>query len=254
VTPETAGAAGLAVKGDKTMRKFLALLSFVLLSSTALAGDTNFVGRVIVQDGYDAPTCSTASGEGMLCVEQAVELQSTLAVAGATTLTGATTQTGALTVTGALTANGGIVLGGAVTGAAQTLTGQLAGTFEDFTQDAAVDATDCGAIVSTNDDGRIFTLPAVAAGNLACVITFVNTAADGQADLVISPNANDGIYGSCVGVTGAGAATVAQLSGTDDADIGNTQATQNKGDYITLASDGSTGWYVTGCVGVWTNP
>ena len=50
--------------------------------------------------------------------------------------------------------------------------------------------TDSGKTFLSNTKDVVFTLPAIAIGN---VFTFVNTAADGANTLTISPNANDGI-------------------------------------------------------------
>lgn len=114
-------------------------------------------------------------------------------------------------------------------------------------------AADCGAIVETATDNAILTLPAVAAGNAGCSVTLRNTGADGAALVSLSPNAADAIFGSCVGITGAGAATVVQSGGVDDKDFRNTKATANKGDTATVTSDGVTGWYLSGCVGEWVS-
>jgi hypothetical protein len=95
--------------------------------------------------------------------------------------------------------------------------------------------TDSGKTFISKTDGVVFTLPAIAIGN---VFTFVNTAADGQNTFTISPNASDGI-------TYAG-------SSTDDKDLINTKATSKVGDYVVLASlDGTTAWQVVDAQGVW---
>jgi len=95
--------------------------------------------------------------------------------------------------------------------------------------------TDSGTTFTSETDGLVFTLPAIAIGN---TVTFVNNAVDGTADLTISPNASDGI-------TYAG-------SSTDDKDLINTKATANRGDFVTLASlDGVVAWQVVAARGVW---
>ena len=53
-----------------------------------------------------------------------------------------------------------------------------------------VATTDSGKTFVSSTDGVVFTLPAIAAGN---VYKFVNAAEDGTNTLTISPNANDGI-------------------------------------------------------------
>lgn len=103
----------------------LALLVFVS-GCAALDTDTNLFGRLLVMDGYTPPTCSTATGNGDLCVESDLEVQGaqaltgnmtvggTLGVTGATTLsstlgvTGATTLSSTLGVTGASTLSGAV--------------------------------------------------------------------------------------------------------------------------------------------------
>ena len=94
---------------------------------------------------------------------------------------------------------------------------------------------DCGKTLLSNTKDVVFTLPAIAIGN---VVTFVNTGADGQNNLTISPNSSDGILylGSL----------------TDNKDLINTQATSKVGDYVTIASMNSTAhWTVVDVQGVW---
>ena len=95
--------------------------------------------------------------------------------------------------------------------------------------------TDSGKTFTSETDGVVFTLPAIAIGN---TITFTNIAADGLSELTISPNANDGI-------TYAG-------SSTDNKDLINTKATSKRGDSVTLASlDGTVAWQVVAVRGIW---
>ena len=96
-------------------------------------------------------------------------------------------------------------------------------------------STDSGKTFLSNTKDVVFTLPAIAIGN---VVTFVNTGADGQNNLTISPNGSDGILylGSL----------------TDDKDLINTQGTSKVGDYVTIASLNSTAfWTVVDVQGVW---
>ena len=95
--------------------------------------------------------------------------------------------------------------------------------------------TDSGKTFLSNTKDVVFTLPAIAVGN---VYTFINTGADGQNNLTISPNASDGILyvGGLV----------------DDKDLINTQATSKVGDYVKIASLNSTAhWTVVEAQGVW---
>ena len=94
---------------------------------------------------------------------------------------------------------------------------------------------DSGKTLLSKTKDVVFTLPAIAVGN---VYTFVNTAADGVNNLTISPNSSDGIL---------------YLGGlTDDKDLINTQSTSKVGDYVTIASLNSTVfWTVVDAQGVW---
>ncbi len=94
---------------------------------------------------------------------------------------------------------------------------------------------DSGKTFLSNTKDVVFTLPAIAVGN---VYTFINTGADGQNNLTISPNSSDGILyvGGLV----------------DDKDLINTQATSKVGDYVKIASLNSTDyWTVVEAQGVW---
>jgi hypothetical protein len=94
---------------------------------------------------------------------------------------------------------------------------------------------DSGKTFLSNTKDVVFTLPAIAVGN---VYTFINTGADGQNNLTISPNASDGILyvGGLV----------------DDKDLINTQATSKVGDYVKIAALNSTAhWTVVEAQGVW---
>ena len=96
-------------------------------------------------------------------------------------------------------------------------------------------STDSGKTFLSNTKDVVFTLPAIAIGN---VFTFVNTAADGVNNLTVSPNSSDGILylGSL----------------TDDKDVINTQSTSKVGDFIKIASLNSTAhWTVVEAQGVW---
>ena len=95
--------------------------------------------------------------------------------------------------------------------------------------------TDSGKTFLSNTKDVVFTLPGIVVGN---VFTFINTGADGQNNLTISPAAADGIL---------------YLGGlVDDKDVVNTQSTSKVGDYVTIASLNSTVfWTVVDVQGVW---
>ena len=95
--------------------------------------------------------------------------------------------------------------------------------------------TDSGKTFLSNTKDVVFTLPAIAIGN---VFTFINTGADGQNNLTISPNSSDGILyvGGLV----------------DNKDLINTLATSKVGDYVKIAALNSTAhWTVVEAQGVW---
>ena len=96
-------------------------------------------------------------------------------------------------------------------------------------------STDSGKTFLSNTKDVVFTLPSIAIGN---VFTFINTGADGQNNLTISPNSSDGILyvGGLV----------------DDKDLINTQTTSKVGDYVKIAALNSTAhWTVVEAQGVW---
>ena len=96
-------------------------------------------------------------------------------------------------------------------------------------------STDSGKTFLSNTTDVVFTLPAIAVGN---VYTFINTAADGGNNLTVSPASADGIL--YLGAL------------TDDSDVINTKSTSKVGDYVTIASLNSTVfWTVVNVQGVW---
>lgn len=121
-----------------------------------------------------------------------------------------------------------------------------------------VEVISASSTLDINDNGKVFliatdaltiTLPAVGAtAPSGTVFTFVNSGADGNNIITLSPNASDAIFGTI-----ANAAADSVASGADDKDFVNTKATANKGDRVTLMSDGSTGWYIIGGVGIWAS-
>jgi hypothetical protein len=115
---------------------------------------------------------------------------------------------------------------------------------------ASLDASDCGkpVFVTAGIDTNSLTLPALSAVPAGCRYEIFLVGADGSALLDISPNSADGIEGTCTL-----ASSVVTFSGTDDADIGLTKATSQKGDSITLVSGNADDWYVSACSGIWAN-
>ena len=115
---------------------------------------------------------------------------------------------------------------------------------ETKTDNYSVLSTDSGKTFLCGTDAKVFTLPATAAG---LTYTFVNSGADGNNILTISPAAADAIHGT----TGNAGAVV--LSGVDDKDCINTKGTATTGDMITLVGDGVTGWFVLSSSGIWAS-
>jgi len=114
---------------------------------------------------------------------------------------------------------------------------------ETITANKTLTASDSGKVFLIATDALTVTLPATVAG---ATYTFVNTGADGNNIITISPNASDAIYGTI-----ANAAADSVCTGSDDGDLVNTKATANKGDRVTLVADGDTGWYIVEGVGIW---
>ena len=116
---------------------------------------------------------------------------------------------------------------------------------QEITDDVTLGLGDSGTVYLVGTDAKTITLPATEKG---VVYTFVNSGADGNNTITLSPNADDGIIGS---IANASADSVA--SGTADKDIVNTKATANKGDRITVIGDGVDGWYIIDGVGIWAS-
>lgn len=109
-------------------------------------------------------------------------------------------------------------------------------------------ASQSGTAFLIATDALTITLPSSATVGSGVVYTFINSGADGNNIITISPNASDGIFGSITL-----AASVFSASGTDDKDLINTKATANKGDLVSLVSDGVAGWYIVYGVGIWAS-
>ena len=116
---------------------------------------------------------------------------------------------------------------------------------ETLTTSTSLDAGDSNKTFLIGTDALVISLPATVAG---LRYTFINSGADGNNIMTISPVAADGIAGT---ITLAG--TVVQLDGTVNKDAVNTKATALLGDSITLIGSGVTGtgaWFVEGSAGI----
>ena len=124
--------------------------------------------------------------------------------------------------------------------------GSKSGWNENYVQSITVSttlyATDSGKVFTVATDALVITLPACEAG---LKFTFVNTGADGNNIITLSPQSTDSIWGT---ITLAG--SVVDLGGVANKDLINTKLTSIKGDSVTLVSDG-TDWYVTASTGIW---
>lgn len=94
---------------------------------------------------------------------------------------------------------------------------------------------DSGMIIEVDTADVVITLPATILGH---TITIRNMLANGGGKISISPNSSDKIMG--IG-----------LSAQDNKDLINTGATHMFRDEVTLLGDGTDGWRVQACTGVW---
>jgi hypothetical protein len=110
---------------------------------------------------------------------------------------------------------------------------------DDTTLAVATHSVQKGKYVTISTDSKTLTLPTVAIG---ASFIIVNTAADGEALLTISPNASDKFL---VDIEGG--------AGTDDKDILNTKETQKKYDYVKLVGLSADGWLIDDIRGIWVD-
>jgi len=115
----------------------------------------------------------------------------------------------------------------------------------EVTADVTLTPEDSGSTFLVGTDALTITLPPTKKG---VKYKFINSGADANNIITVSPDANDAIIGT---VQNAAADSVS--GGVDDKDIINTKATSNKGDYIELEGDGADGWYIVGGVGIWAS-
>tara|TARA_R110000823_G_scaffold75298_2_gene172320 strand:- start:1932 stop:2348 length:417 start_codon:yes stop_codon:yes gene_type:complete len=109
----------------------------------------------------------------------------------------------------------------------------------------ALSNTDSGTKYLVGTDALVITLPSTKKG---VEFTIINSGADGNNIITISPAAGDAVIGSI-----ANAAADSVSGGVDGKDIINTKSTANKGDRITLVGDGDSGWYIVDGVGIWAS-
>ena len=120
----------------------------------------------------------------------------------------------------------------------------IAECVETITANKTLDREDSGKTFYVGTDALVITLPPVSDG---LEYTFINSGADGNNTVTISPDAADAIFGTI-----ANAAADSVAGGVDDKDWENTKATANKGDRCTLVG-GAGGWYIKDGVGIWAS-
>lgn len=117
---------------------------------------------------------------------------------------------------------------------------------ETISASVALTASDSGKTFLVGTDALTITLPSTVLG---LRYKFINSGADGNNIITISPAAADGIAGTITL-----AASVVQLDGTINKDAINTKATALLGDSITIVGSGSAGtgaWFVENSTGIW---
>lgn len=118
---------------------------------------------------------------------------------------------------------------------------------EIITASKTLNQADSGKIFGIGTDALVITLPSATAVAQGTEFTFVNTGADGNNLITLSPAAGDAIRG-----TVANAAADSTASGVDGKDFVNTKATANRGDFVKLVMIGAD-WYITDGVGIWAS-
>tara|TARA_R110000851_G_scaffold322145_1_gene487993 strand:+ start:3343 stop:3756 length:414 start_codon:yes stop_codon:yes gene_type:complete len=105
---------------------------------------------------------------------------------------------------------------------------------------------DSGSKILVATDALVISLPATKKG---VEYTIINTGADGNNIITVSPVAADGIAGV---ITLAG--SVVARAGTVNVDLVNTKATSKVGSAINIVGTGVAGvtaWIITGSTGIW---
>lgn len=121
---------------------------------------------------------------------------------------------------------------------------QLTSPVVTLTDSYTITSADNGKTFLIATDAKVITLPATIAN---FKVTIINSGADGNNIVTISPAAADAIHGT------TNASTNVVFGGVDNKDIINTKATATTGDNVTLLGDGVVGWYVIGCHGIWAS-
>jgi hypothetical protein len=129
-------------------------------------------------------------------------------------------------------------------------TAGFAGAAVSITGVTTLDYSNCGKnhFVTDAADADLITLPALATVTAGCEITFVFVGSNGGALIDITPDAADGLEGTCTL-----AASLVTFAGTDGTDFGLTKLSALKGDTMTITAGDADDWYVKSCTGIWAN-
>tara|TARA_Y100000296_G_C5041846_1_gene190290 strand:- start:243 stop:635 length:393 start_codon:yes stop_codon:yes gene_type:complete len=122
--------------------------------------------------------------------------------------------------------------------------GGTSAMIETPTASQTLSAADSGKVFVIGTDALTFTLPSTAQG---LEYTFVNSGADAGVAINISPASADAIHGTTC------ASTNVVLGGVDNKDLINTKGTATTGDSCKLIGDGTVGWYMVSCTGIWAS-
>lgn len=114
---------------------------------------------------------------------------------------------------------------------------------ETVTVDTTLTSADHMKVFLVGTDALTITLPTSVLG---LEYTFINTGADGNNIITISPASTDGIWGTITL-----AASVVDLGGTANKDLINTKSTSIKGDCVTIVGGGNNDWFVKSSTGIW---
>ena len=110
----------------------------------------------------------------------------------------------------------------------------------DVKANKTLSAADSGIVQNVTADAVVVALPPVGPTTLGLAYTIRNGATkDGDVLVAVSPNSSDQIIGN-------------GFSPADNKDALNAKSTSKSGDEITLVSNGSTGWFISDVVGMWT--
>lgn len=107
---------------------------------------------------------------------------------------------------------------------------------ETISADKTLDAEDSGKLFWVDTDGKVITLPAIAAGLDGFIV--VNGGSFGTVAVTISPNASDMILAP-------------DITGADNKDLINTKATARRGDCVILGGNDADGYATLGLRGTW---